>query len=85
LALAGDRSGDARREEGHEGGRGHEEKERQQNPPRAAGWSRLAGCVGHGAPPVSLITTDDAEPNASVCNKLATEDEQFADHIDKLR
>jgi hypothetical protein len=40
--------------------------------------------VGHVAPPVSLITTDDAARDASVCNKFATEDQQFADLIDKL-
>jgi hypothetical protein len=41
--------------------------------------------VGHLAPPVSVISIDDAERNPSVCNKFATEDEQFIAVVDKLR
>jgi hypothetical protein len=40
--------------------------------------------AGHLAPPVSVISTDDAGRDASVCNKFATEDERFAAAIDKL-
>jgi hypothetical protein len=40
--------------------------------------------VGHLAPPVSMISIDDAEGDPSVCNKFATEGEQFIAVIDKL-